>query len=308
VHVAHGEWEGFKPRMRMPVVLGHEVAGKVVEVGRGVERLSPGDTVGVPWFYFTCGSCEYCRRDQEVFCDASEITGVTVNGGFAEYLSAWETHCIPIPQGLPPAEAAPLFCAGGTVFSALAKVRLAGDTHVGVWGAGGLGHYAIQLAKLAESRVTVVDLHPEKLSGAQALGADVAISAEAGAGWFKDPKNKVDVAIVCATSAEAYQAAFQGLRKNGVLLVVGIPSKPLSWMAGDLIRSGVRVIPSRVASRSELRDLVRLAAAGTIHSEVRAYPLHEINSVMENLAAGKIFGRAVIMMREENGREENGSE
>ena len=102
------------------------------------------------------------------------------------------------------------------------------------------------------------------------------------------------MALVCATSAEAYQAAFAGLKKNGTLLVVGIPSKALSWMAGDLIRAGVRIVPSRVASRSELRELVQLAAAGGIHSEVHTYPLEEINDVMERLEAGQIFGRAVI--------------
>ncbi len=295
VHIAKGEWEGFKPRMPMPVVLGHEVAGAVVKLGFGVQLyLKEGDTVGVPWFYHTCGDCEYCRKDQEVFCDASQITGVTVHGGFAEYLVAWESHVIPIPAGFPLAEAAPLFCAGGTVFSALAKVKLDDSVHLGVWGAGGLGHYGIQLGKLAKPRVTAVDLLPEKLDAAKTLGADVTVSATDATDWFKDSRNKVDVAFVCATSAEAYQAAFQGLKKNGVLLVVGIPSKPLSWMAGELIRAGVRIVPSRVASRAELRELVALAADGKIHSEVRTFPLEEINDVMDRLAAGQIFGRSVI--------------
>lgn len=294
VHIAQGEWEGFKSRMPMPVILGHEVAGVVARVGRGVTRLREGDAVGIPWFHYTCGICEYCRKDLEVFCDISQVTGVTVHGGFAEYVVAWESHSIPIPATLPLEQAAPLFCAGGTVFSALAKVQLNDDIHLGVWGAGGLGHYAIQLGKNAGARVTAVDLLPEKLDAARKLGADIALSAEAAGAWFKEPRNKVDIAIVCATSAEAYQSAFHGLKRNGVMLVVGIPSKPLSWMAGDLIRSGIRVIPSRVASRSELRNLLNLAAVGALHSEVRQYPLADINRVMTALAAGEIVGRAVI--------------
>ncbi len=294
VHLAHGEWEGFKPRMPMPLIMGHEVAGTVVRTGAGVRRLREGDAVGIPWFFYTCGQCEYCRKDLEVFCDIPQITGVTVHGGFAEYAVAWETHAIPLPKGLPLPEAAPLFCAGGTVFSALSKVRLDNSIHLGVWGAGGLGHYGIQLGKLAESRVTAVDIRAEKLDDAKKLGADSAVSAEGAGEWFKHPSNKVDVALVCATSVEAYQAASHSLKRNGVMLVVGIPAKPLSWMAGDLIRSGVRVVPSRVASRSELRELVSLAAAGSIHSEIRAYSLDEINPVMDRLAAGEIFGRAVI--------------
>lgn len=294
VHIAQGEWEGFKSRMPMPVILGHEVAGTVVRSGPGVQRLQEGDPVGIPWFYYTCGDCEYCRKDLEVFCDVSQVTGVTVHGGFAEFVVAWESHAVPIPRTLALDQAAPLFCAGGTVFSALRKVDLNDSTHLGVWGAGGLGHYAIQLGKLAGARITAVDLYPEKLEAAKKLGADVALSAEAGAQWFREPRNKVDVAIVCATSADAYQAAFHGLKRNGVMLVVGIPSQPLSWMAGDLIRSGVRVVPSRVASRSELRELLRLAASGSIHSEIQSHPLEEINVVMTRLAEGSIFGRAVI--------------
>jgi alcohol dehydrogenase, propanol-preferring len=223
-----------------------------------------------------------------------QVTGATVHGGFAEYIAAWESHAIPIPKALTAEDAAPLFCAGGTVFSALSKVRLDDSTQLGVWGAGGLGHYGIQLGKHAGSRVTAVDLRPEKLDAAKKLGADVALSAAAAAGWFKDPGNKVDVALVCATSVEAYQAAFHGLKRNGVMLVVGIPSQPLSWMAGELIRSGIRLIPSRVASRAELRDLLTLAAAGAVKSEVRTHPLEEINSVMSRLADGEILGRAVI--------------
>jgi propanol-preferring alcohol dehydrogenase len=267
VHIAHGEWEAFKSRMPMPLILGHEVAGVVAKTGPGVKRLREGDPVGVPWFYYTCGDCEYCRKDLEVFCDVPQVTGVTVHGGFAEYLVCWESHAIPISKTLSPDQAAPLFCAGGTVYSALKKVELRDSVHLGVWGAGGLGHYAIQLGRLAGAMITVVDIHPDKLDAAKKLGANVALSSEAATQWFKESRNKVDVAIVCATAAEAYQAAFHALKRNGVMLVVGIPPKPLSWMAGDLIRSGIRVVPSRVASRGELRELLNLAAAGSIHSK-----------------------------------------
>jgi len=296
VHIAQGEWEGFKPRMPMPVIMGHEVAGTVEAIGPGVEHLREGHAVGVPWFHSTCGECSYCRADREVYCDRSQVTGVTVHGGFAEYMIAWEDHVVPIPANLALEQAAPLFCAGGTVFSALSKVKLDSSVRLGIWGAGGLGHYGIQLGKLSGAHVSVVDLLPEKLAAAMALGADVGLSAEAAKTWFGDPANKVDVALVCATSAAAYQAAFDSLKKTGVMLVVGIPSQPLSFMAGDLIRSGVRIVPSRVASRAELRALVRLAAAGLIHSEVHTYPLTEINEVMDRLSAGKIFGRSVISL------------
>lgn len=295
VHIAGGEWDAFKPRMPMPVILGHEVAGIVVKKGKDVRELQEGDLVGVPWFFHTCGSCEYCRKDLEVFCVSPQVTGVTVHGGFAEYIVAWESHAIPIPRSLSAEEAAPLFCAGGTVFSALAKVRLDDGVHLGVWGAGGLGHYGIQLGNLSGARVTVVDLHTEKLAASKKMGADTTVLAKDAAEWFQDAAHQVDVALVCATSVDAYQVAFRALKRSGTLLVVGIPSQALSWMAGDIIRSGVRIVPSRVASRAELREVVTLAAEKRIHSEIRTFPLEEIGSVMSRLAAGEIFGRAVIL-------------
>jgi propanol-preferring alcohol dehydrogenase len=294
LHVARGEWEGLQPRMPMPVILGHEVAGRVVRLGAGSARFREGDRVGVPWFFWTCGECPYCRRDQEVFCDRSEITGVTVHGGFAESLVAWETHALPIPAGLSLIEAAPLFCAGSTVWSALGKVDLDASVRLGVWGAGGLGLYAVQIGKLRGAEVTAVDLHESRLALARRFGADATVAARDAGAWFSRADCRVDVALVAATSADAYESAFRSLRKNGVLLVVGIPSRPLSWTAGDLIRSGTRIVPSRVASRREIEELLRLAATGKIRSEVVRFPLDRINDAIKELLEGRVAGRAVV--------------
>ena len=298
LHVARGEWEGFKPRMPMPVILGHEAAGRVERLGAGSARFREGDRVGVPWFFWTCGACRYCRSDQEVFCDRSEITGVTVHGGFAECLVAWETHALPIPEGLSLVEAAPLFCAGGTVWSALGKVDLDASVRLGVWGAGGLGLYAVQIGKLRGAEVSAVDLHESRLDLARRFGADATVAAPAAADWFSREDRRVDVALVAATSADAYESAFRSLRKNGVLLVVGIPSQPLSWTAGDLIRSGTRIVPSRVASRREIDELLRLAATGKIRSEVVRFPLDRINDAIKELLEGRVAGRAVVDLAE----------
>lgn len=296
LHIARGEWERFKTFMSLPIVLGHEVAGRIVEIGSGVTDFRDGDTVGVPWFHHTCGRCNYCRQDLEVFCDTPAITGVTVNGGLAEYVLAWASHAIPIPAEIYLEEAAPLFCAGGTIYSALRKVKLDPSIRVAVWGVGGLGHLAIQLAKHSGAPVTAVDVAADKLDLARKLGAAETIEAHRSLEWFEDPQHQVDVALVCATSIEAYQGALKCLRKNGALLVVGLPSKPLSFLPQDLVRSGARIFPSRVSSRRELRELLVLAAQGAVHSQIRTYPLAEINQVLDLLEAGKVLGRAVIRM------------
>jgi len=199
LHLARGDWEGFKARMPIPAILGHEVAGRVAQLGVGSTRFREGDRVGVPWFHWTCGACSYCESDLEVFCDRSEITGVTVDGGFAEYLAAWESHVIPIPETLTQERAAPLFCAGATVWSALRKLDLDNSFHLGVWGVGGLGQYAIQLGKLAGARISAVDILPARLEMAGELGADVAVAAASEGDWFAVPEHRVDAALVCAT-------------------------------------------------------------------------------------------------------------
>jgi len=294
LHLARGDWEGFKARMPIPAILGHEVAGRVAQLGVGSTRFREGDRVGVPWFHWTCGACSYCESDLEVFCDRSEITGVTVDGGFAEYLAAWESHVIPIPETLTQEQAAPLFCAGATVWSALRKLDLDNSFHLGVWGVGGLGQYAIQLGKLAGARISAVDILPARLEMAREHGDDVAVAAASEDDWFAVPEHRVDAALVCATAANAYESAFRCLRKNGVLLVVGLPSRPLSWTAGDLVRSGIRIIPSRVASRRQIAELLGIAAQGKIRSPVERFRLDDINTALARLEQGTLAGRAVI--------------
>ena len=294
VHMARGHWEGFKSLMPLPIVLGHEVAGTVENLGAGVSRLREGDRVGIPWFHHTCGECEYCRSDLEVFCTRSAITGVTVDGGFAEYAVAWESHVVPIPDNVSLFDAAPLFCAGGTVYSALSKVQVDESKKVGIWGAGGLGLYGIQLAKLSGAHVTAIDRLEGKFPAAREAGADLTVSSDRAADWFGDPANKLDVALVSATSAAAYQAAFDSLRRNGTLLVVGLPSEPLSWTAGALVRSGTRIVPSRVCSRRELGELMALAANGSIRGNVHRYSLDQAEETIELVSRGEMNGRAVL--------------
>ncbi len=298
VHMARGEWVGFKSLMPLPLILGHEVAGTVERRGPDVIRLREGDRVGIPWFHHTCGECTYCKTDREVFCDKSAITGGTVDGGFAEYVLAWESHVVSIPESVPLAEAAPLFCAGGTVFSALSKVSLDDTKRVAIWGAGGLGLYAIQLARLTGAHVTAVDLLDTKFPLASEMGAESCVRVAESAEWFADPEHQVDVVLVSATSAEAYRSATGSVRKDATLLVVGIPSDPLEWTAGKIVQSGLRIVGSRVCSRRELRELMALAADGAIRSEIHPYRLDQAEETLELVARGQIEGRAVLDLTE----------
>ncbi len=171
LHVAEGDWKQFAGITKLPLIVGHEVAGKVVEVGPGVSELKAGDRVGVPWIYWTCGECEFCREGNENLCVKQKITGVTVNGGYAEFIKAPASHATKIPDAVSSVQAAPLFCAGVTVYRAIMQAKPQRGQRLAVFGVGGLGHLAIQIAVHLGLEVTAVDVADDKLALAKSLGA-----------------------------------------------------------------------------------------------------------------------------------------
>src|SRR6266849_2183234 len=177
LHVADGDWTQLAGIIKKPLILGHEVAGRVVGKGPEVRDLHIGDRVGVPWIQWTCGRCEFCRDGNENLCPSQIITGVTVDGGYAEFLKARASHVQKIPDDLSSAEAAPLFCAGVTVFRALRQAKISPGRRLAVFGVGGLGHLAVQLGRAFGAEVTAIDIVEEKLALAESLGASHTLNA-----------------------------------------------------------------------------------------------------------------------------------
>src|SRR6202790_2359169 len=171
LHVADGDWPQIVPITRKPLILGHEIAGRVVEKGASVEHLELGDRVGVAWVHWTCGECEFCREGNENLCIKQQITGVTVDGGYAEFVKAPASHALKIPDGLSCIDAAPLFCAGVTVYRALRHAKMQAGQRLAVFGVGGLGHLAVQIGRGLGAMVTAVDVSDEKLAHAKSVGA-----------------------------------------------------------------------------------------------------------------------------------------
>jgi D-arabinose 1-dehydrogenase-like Zn-dependent alcohol dehydrogenase len=139
LHVADGDWSQLAGIVKKPLILGHEIAGRVIEKGPGVRDFEVGDRVGVPWIHWTCGECQFCLEGNENLCTGQKITGVTVDGGYAEFVKAPASHALKIPEGLSSVEAAPLFCAGVTVYRALKHARVSPGQRLAVFGVGGLG-------------------------------------------------------------------------------------------------------------------------------------------------------------------------
>jgi propanol-preferring alcohol dehydrogenase len=295
LHVADGDWPQFARIVKLPLVLGHEIAGRVVEKAAAVSGLEIGDRVGVPWVYWTCGECEFCKEGNENLCAKQKITGVTVDGGYAEYVKAPAAHALKIPEGLSAAHAAPLFCAGVTVYRALKHSGIARGQRLAIFGLGGLGHLAVQIARELGVEITAVDISDEKLARAKSLGAAHALNNSAGDA-VKQIRSTggAHVALVCSAAKAAYDAAFGSLRPSGTLMVVGLPAENISFPPIMMAAGEVRIRASAVGTREDLRGALAMAAAGKLHSDVTAKPLEFVNDALDLLRKGQVAGRIVL--------------
>ena len=298
LHVAEGDQPALKAITKADLIPGHEVVGRVVEKGAAVTHLAVGDRVGVAWNHATCGECEPCREGRENLCRRAVITGVMVDGGYAEYMVARASHALPIPASLSSVEAAPLFCAGLTVYRALRNAGVGAGQRVAVFGVGGLGHLAVQIAHAWGAEVIALDLDPAKLALARELGASRTFDA-ANADDIKALRKLggVHVAVVTSAAKAAYDTAFKCLRPGGTLSVVGLPSEPLTFAALGLVGIEARVIGSSVGTRDDMRAVLDLAAQGKLRCHIETQPLERVNDVFERMRRGQITGRVVLTCR-----------
>lgn len=296
LHVGDGDWPQLVPITKRPLILGHEIAGRVVEKGADVSQLEVGDRVGVPWVYWTCGECDFCREGNENLCAKQKITGVTVDGGYAEFVKVPASHATKIPDGLSSVDAAPLFCAGVTVYRALKHAKILPGQRLAVFGVGGLGHLAVQIGRGARAVVTAIDVSDEKLAHAKSLGASTTLNS-AKVNVVKELRRAggVHVALVTSAAKAAYDTAFPCVRPTGMLLVVGLPSESLCFPPILMAATEVHIQASSVGTREDLRHVLAMAAAGKLHCQTTTSPLADVNEVLEQLRHGKVSGRIVLV-------------
>jgi propanol-preferring alcohol dehydrogenase len=296
LHVADGDWPAFAKIVKKPLIPGHEVVGRVVEKGGLVRDLEIGDRVGLGWIHWTCGACELCRGGNENLCPSQKITGVTVDGGYAEFVKAPASHALRVPDGLAPTGVAPLFCAGVTVYRALRKSKLAANQRVAVFGIGGLGHLAVQIARRLGAEVIAVDISDEKLELAKSLGASGAVKAT-----VKDAVRQLrgqggaHVALVASASKAAYDMALATLRPTGTLLVVGLPAENICFPPLLVAGGELQIHASAVGTREDMRNVLAMATQGQVCCQVATRPLVDANRVLEDLRRGQVAGRVVLV-------------
>jgi len=293
LHLVDGDWAAWGTPL--PIIPGHEVTGVVERAGEGVPAFRPGDRVGIPWMQFACGTCSACRSGAEMLCAAQRSTGVTVHGGYAQWIAAPAAFVHRIPDGLDLTEAAPLLCAGVTVFAPLRRAgNLAGKT-VAVAGIGGLGHLGLRMAAAMGAHVVAITRGGEKADLARRFGAHEVIDAE------KEKPGKAlarmggaHLVLLTGLSARLFEQLLPGLGPNGTLCVLAAIADEARLVPAGLITGQKRIEGSVIGTRDDMDTMLRFAADHRIAPLIERHPLEEVNAVLDRLRAGKVRLRAVL--------------
>ena len=293
IHAAHGDWP-VTPTL--PLVPGHEGVGVVEKLGEGVTSPRLGDRVAIAWLGFACGECRYCIDGRETLCEQQLDSGYSIDGAFAEYAVVSARFATAVPEGITPMDAAPLSCAGVTTYKALKVASIVPTERVAIFGVGGLGHLAVQYARIMGGSVVAVDIEREKLDLAVSLGADFVVNAAE-----VDPVDAiqklggVDVALVLAASPRVFEQAFASLRRGGRLICVALPAEgSMSIPIFETVLKGISIIGSIVGTRQDLAEVFALHAAGRTKVIAESRRLDQVNEAMAEVLSSKVPARLVF--------------
>ena len=276
---------------QFPRVLGHEPVGEIVEVGPGVSSRKVGDRVGVGWVQRGCGRCEWCLRNKKELCPNAISTGIGLQGSHAEYMLAYADATMLIPDGLSYEQAAPIFCAGYTVWSGLRMADPKPHERIAVVGIGGLGHLALQYAKASGFETLAVTASRDKEKMIRDLGADEVV--ENGAKLLA--AGGADVLLATSNSWASTADAMKGVRPEGRVVLMGVSAEPLNY-TGEHLFKRIRLMGSSQNGIEYLYEALDFAARGKVKVVTENYQLEEIGKAYERVADGKVRFRAVITM------------
>ncbi|HEL1762915.1 TPA: alcohol dehydrogenase AdhP [Streptococcus suis] len=294
LHVANGDFGKVPGR-----VLGHEGIGIVTEIAPGVTSLKVGDRVSVAWFFQGCGMCEYCTTGRETLCRTVKNAGYSVDGGMAEQCIVTADYAVKVPEGLDPAQASSITCAGVTCYKAIKEAHLEPGQWIAIYGAGGLGNLAVQYAKkVFNAHVIAVDINNDKLELAKEVGADVTINGlevEDIPGYIKEiTGGGVHSTVVTAVSKVAFNQAIDSVRAGGYVVAVGLPSEYMDLSIVKTVLDGIKVVGSLVGTRKDLEEAFHFGAMGLVVPVVQKRPVEDAEAVFDEMAAGTIQGRMVL--------------
>jgi uncharacterized zinc-type alcohol dehydrogenase-like protein len=289
IHLIANDW-GIS---QYPFIPGHEVIGTVAALGSEVRSLEVGQRVGLGWQSNSCGHCEWCTRGLENLCPDSEGTCVHRHGGYADCVRANARFVLPIPDALSSEQAAPLLCAGITVYNPMRIQGVNPSSRVGVVGIGGLGHLAIQFARVFGAEVTAFSTSLAKEEEARSLGAHHFVNSRETKA-MKDVASSLDFLLTTVNADQDWGTYLQTLRPTGALWFVGVPPSPVCVHAFPLI-SGLRTIGgSPVGSPFRLREMLDVAARHGVKATTERFPMEKANEAIDKVKKGKVRYRAVL--------------
>ena len=282
LHVAHGDFGKVPGR-----VLGHEGIGIVKEIAPDVKSLKVGDRVSVAWFFEGCGACEYCTTGRETLCRTVKNAGYSVDGGMAEQCIVTADYAVKVPEGLDPAQASSITCAGVTTYKAIKEAQLQPGQWTVIFGAGGLGNLAVQYAKkVFNAHVVAVDINNDKLALAKEVGADIVINGrevEDVAALIQEKTGGAHSAVVTAVSKVAFNQAVDSVRAGGRVVAVGLPSEMMDLSIVKTVLDGIQVIGSLVGTRKDLKEAFQFGAEGLVVPVVQKRPVSDAVDVFEHV-------------------------
>jgi propanol-preferring alcohol dehydrogenase len=288
LHVIDGEL----PNPKLPLILGHEIVGRVTRLGPRANRLAIGQRVGVPWLGWTCGECSYCRSGQENLCPKARFTGYTLDGGYAEFTVADARYCVPIPESYSDASAAPLLCAGLIGYRSLVR---AGDAErLGIYGFGAAAHIVAQVARHQGRSVYAFT----RAGDEQAQR----FATEQGAVWAgaseDRPPEELDAAIIFAPVGALVPAALAAVRKGGTVVCGGIHMSDIPSFPYELLWGERSVCSVANLTRRDAAEFMNIAPKVPVRTSTQAFPLEQANEALNSLRNGRLQGAAVLTCKE----------
>ncbi len=289
LHLMNNDWQISK----FPFVPGHEIVGTVAEVGERVQGLQVGERVGVGWQAGSCGHCEWCRRGEDQLCAESQPTCVHRNGGFADSIRVPARFALRIPDALDSETTAPLMCAGITVYSPLRTLGVSPVSRVGVIGIGGLGHLALQFARVFGAEVTAFSTSPGKESEARSLGAHHFCNSRESKS-MKALAGSFDLILSTVYADQDWPAFLGALRPQGQLCLVGAPQRPLQVPAPMLVLPSKVLRGSNTGGPLQIAEMLDVAARHNVKAQIERFPMGRVNEAVAKVRKGAVRYRAVL--------------
>jgi len=294
LHSIEGDWKDIGIPPTLPTVPGHEVVGKIVEIGSNVTKFKVGERVGITPLLGSCLDCQYCNDGKEYLCEKMDVTGESLKGGYTEYITVSEDFATKVPDTMKSEYAAPLFCAGITAYKAVKAAEPKKNKKIAVFGIGGVGHMAIQFAKIEGCEVSGVSRKEKHLEVAKKLGADNVFVYSSNQKQFLQDVNEeyglFDAAIVFAPVEQVTDTAIKSIKKGGIVVIATVGNIP-NFLAFE--EKTVR--GTLIGSRKDMEDVIKISDEHKLKVVTESFPLEQANEVLARLKNSEIDARAVLI-------------